>query len=261
VVPSRRFSNSPTSQIPIVAICSDYSKMKRLKNIFIILLFSLTLVSCRQTKKKQQIEQKELQKQVEKKYDKIISDSTNKINDKNKITKQKELELANPLDLESKYLVDYKSETYKIFIGENYKLSDQIIDWQWAYLNDPDDKIDSSGKDEFLFLGEPLLKYNKGEWLPSLHIKTNKNIITSFLCSILFDITGKGKKETMIFLKLLSNDIKQLKQKKVINSIVEYGVYEKATQNYIETFKLTKAKGNEDDRFEYSVKLKLKNGS
>jgi hypothetical protein len=56
--------------------------MKKLKNIYTILLFSQTLVSCGQTKTKQKTEQIELQKQVESKYDKIISDSTNKLTDK-----------------------------------------------------------------------------------------------------------------------------------------------------------------------------------
>lgn len=55
--------------------------MIRPKNIFTILLFCLTLVSCGQTKTKQQIEQKELQKTVEH-YDKVISDSTNKLTNK-----------------------------------------------------------------------------------------------------------------------------------------------------------------------------------
>jgi hypothetical protein len=56
--------------------------MKIIKNIFLILFLCLTLVSCGQTKTKQKIEQKELQKQVENKYDKIISDSTNRLTDK-----------------------------------------------------------------------------------------------------------------------------------------------------------------------------------
>jgi hypothetical protein len=56
--------------------------MKRLNNIFTVLLFNLTLVSCGQTKTKQQIEQKELPKKVESKYDKVISDSTNKLTNK-----------------------------------------------------------------------------------------------------------------------------------------------------------------------------------
>jgi hypothetical protein len=53
-----------------------------MKNIFTILFFCLTLVSCGQTKTKKQIEQKELPNKVENKYDKIISDSTNKLTDK-----------------------------------------------------------------------------------------------------------------------------------------------------------------------------------
>ena len=52
------------------------------KKIFTILLFSLLLVSCGQTKTRQQIDQNELQKKVENKYEKIISDSTNKLTNK-----------------------------------------------------------------------------------------------------------------------------------------------------------------------------------
>ncbi|RYY68468.1 MAG: hypothetical protein EOO13_12220 [Chitinophagaceae bacterium] len=56
--------------------------MKRLKNIFPILLFSQTLISCGDTKTKQDIGQGALQNPVESKYDKVISDSTNKLSSK-----------------------------------------------------------------------------------------------------------------------------------------------------------------------------------
>jgi len=56
--------------------------MKRPKNILTILLFSLTLVSCGQTKTKQQIDRNELQNKLENKHHKIVSDSTNKLTDK-----------------------------------------------------------------------------------------------------------------------------------------------------------------------------------
>ena len=52
------------------------------KNILAFIFFSLALISCGQTKTKQQIEQNKIQKQVENKYNKIISDSTNKLTDK-----------------------------------------------------------------------------------------------------------------------------------------------------------------------------------
>lgn len=56
--------------------------MKILKNIFTILLFSVTSVSCEQTKNKEQSENNEQQNKGEITYTKIISDSTNKLTDK-----------------------------------------------------------------------------------------------------------------------------------------------------------------------------------
>ena len=53
--------------------------MKILKNILTILLLILTLVSCGQTKTKQQSDKKEQQNKPEHKYTKVISDSTNKL--------------------------------------------------------------------------------------------------------------------------------------------------------------------------------------
>ena len=155
--------------------------------------------------------------------------------------------------------VDYKSDTLKILINNNYKATDSIIDWQWATLADPDDKIDSTGIDAFLYLGESLIKYNNGEWLPALHIKTDKNIITSFTCSILFTLEDKPT-SVDDFLKLLSIDIKQLKNDNIFSSIKNNGFYETTKNDCIETFKLTKAKELENDRFEYTIKARQKKG-
>jgi hypothetical protein len=156
-------------------------------------------------------------------------------------------------------LIDYKSDTLRISIGENYKLTDKIIDWRWAALADLDDKIDSTGIDAFLYLGEPLIKFNNGEWLPSLHIETDKNIITSFTCSILFSLEDKPTSVDN-FLLLLRKDIKQLKDDKIVKSLKEKGFYETTKNDCVETFKLTKAKELENDRFEYIIKARQKNG-
>ncbi|MCM2556702.1 hypothetical protein NAL32_20115 [Chryseobacterium sp. Ch-15] len=56
--------------------------MMRHKNILIILLCSLTLISCGQTETKERIDENTMNKQVEKKYKKVISDPTNKLTDK-----------------------------------------------------------------------------------------------------------------------------------------------------------------------------------
>jgi len=150
-------------------------------------------------------------------------------------------------------LVDYKSDTYKILLGDNYKKSDLIIDWRWASEADTDGRIDSTGKDAFMFLGEPLIKYNEEEWLPSLHIETDNNIITSFTCSVLFNLADITNSETT-FLRILSKDIKQLENNEVIKTLTKQGVYEIKTQEVIEVFRLTKGKEYEYDKFEYTVK-------
>jgi hypothetical protein len=156
-------------------------------------------------------------------------------------------------------LVDYKSDTFKISIGENYKITDNVIDWRWAALADPDDKVDSTGIDTFQYLGESLIKYNNGEWLPSLHIETNKNLITSFTCSVLFSLEDKSG-SVDDFLKLLSKDIKQLKNDNIVSSIKKNGFYETTKNDCVETFKLTKARELENDIFEYTIKARQKNG-
>lgn len=148
-------------------------------------------------------------------------------------------------------LIDYKSNTYKISLGENYNKSNLIIDWSRGSEAD----IDSTGKDAFIFLGEPLIKYNEGEWLPSLHIETDNNVITSFKCSVLFNLADTTNAETT-FLKILSKDIKQLENNEVIKTLIKHGFYEIKTQESSEIFKLTKGKEYDYDKFEYTVKTR-----
>ncbi len=112
----------------------------------------------------------------------------------------------------------------------------------------------------FLYLEEPLIQYNNGEWLPSLHIETDKNIITTFACSILFELTDTTEREITTFLKLLGKDIKQLQSEDVRSLLAKNGVYEKTTRNFVETFILVKAGEYENDRFEYRVNPKGENG-
>lgn len=154
-------------------------------------------------------------------------------------------------------LVDYKRDRYKISVGGNYKTSDRIIGWSWAAENDPDGVIDPEGKDAFMFLGEPLISYNGGEWLPALYIETDKDIITSFTCSVIFVLADRADAGTA-FLSRLSKDIKQLENSEVIKSLINKGIYKKHTQGYVEIFRLIKGLENEYDRFEYMVTLSLR---
>lgn len=150
--------------------------------------------------------------------------------------------------------VDYKSHIYKIALGENYKKSGLVIDWSWASEADIDGKIDATGKDAFLFLSEPHIKYNDEEWLPSLHIETDKNIITSFTSSVLFNLADTVDAETT-FLRILSKDITQLQNNDIIQTLIEKGIYETITPEVTEVFKLTTGKEGEYDTFEYTIKL------
>lgn len=156
-------------------------------------------------------------------------------------------------------LIDYKSDTYKISIGDNYKLSDKIIDWHWDAMADDDGIIDSTGMDAFKYLGEPLINYNEGEWLPALRISTDKNIITSFTCSVLFNLE-ENPLAVASFLRLLSNDIKQLKNDEIVKSLGTKGFYEINNADYVETFELKKGKEYEHDKFAYTIKVRQKNG-
>ena len=151
-------------------------------------------------------------------------------------------------------IVDYKSDIYAISIGENYKKSDKIINWRWDAEGDPDRKIDSTGIDTFLYLGEPLIKYNGSEYLPALFIKTDRNIIKSFKCSMLFDLKN-DENASNEFLTLISQKIKKLKSDSIKELLTQKGKIEIIKRNITETYKLTKHKGMTNHSFEYKVSL------
>jgi hypothetical protein len=149
-------------------------------------------------------------------------------------------------------LVDYKKDVYRLSLGEDYKVSRQIIHWRWAAEDDPDGKIDSTGTDAFMYLGEPLIHYNGAEYLPSLHIETNKNLITSFICSVLFNLeTDRNAIDK--FLGLMSGSISALKVDSVVSSIKTKGVYTHSSNEIVETYSLTKAEGYGSDEFKYTI--------
>ena len=126
-------------------------------------------------------------------------------------------------------------------------------------MADDDGIIDSAGKDAFLYLGEPLVNYNDGEWLPSLRISTDKNIITSFTCSVLFNLE-ENPSSIASFLRLLSNDIQQLKNDEIVKSLGTKGFYEMNNADYVETFELKKGKESAYDKCEYTINVSQKNG-
>ncbi len=152
-----------------------------------------------------------------------------------------------------KKVVDYKSDTYKISLGDNYKISDKFIDWRWAAMNDKDGKLDSIGPNAFKYLGEPLLKYNSTVYLPTLDIETKGNFITSFSCSILFNLEESDKTGNK-FLTLISEDIQQLSVNSIRNQIAAGRVYQIVTRDYAESYTLTKGKELEYVKFEYTIK-------
>ncbi len=199
--------------------------MRKISRLFIIFNLAFHFLSCKETKNK------------------LHNSNLKKIDTTSK--------------LPQKILVDYKKSNYKISIGEDYKISEKIIDWQWAAMADNDDKIDSTGKDVFLFLGEPLIKLNNGEYLPTLFIETDKNNITKFTCSVYADFEN-DKRNIEKLLKLMSKYIEQLNDKKIFDAILKNGEYVKETENIKEKFRVTKLKDSEtsNDTFEYIITLK-----
>ncbi|MFK8044787.1 MAG: hypothetical protein AB8B72_04790 [Crocinitomicaceae bacterium] len=155
-----------------------------------------------------------------------------------------------------RYVVDYKTETYNIALGETYKVSDKLIDWRWSGEIDPDDTVDSTGIDTFHSLSEPLISYDAAEWLPALHIQTSKNVITSFSCSILFSLSERDSLGDE-FLRILDHHFTRLQNDTIVNLIISEGLYTvQQSERIAETYQLIKANGNGYDVFEYHAKIK-----
>lgn len=150
------------------------------------------------------------------------------------------------------YPVDYKSKEYKISLGDSYTASDRIVNWSWAALDDPDGVPNPAGSDSYISLGEPLIKYNCGQWLPSLFIRTDNGIITSFTCSVLFRMKEEPSGIDDFF-DILGESISRLTDTEVREVLKESGYYEMTVTGFMETFILTPSEGEAYDRFEYTV--------
>lgn len=153
--------------------------------------------------------------------------------------------------LEQTKLVDYKRDQYQIRIGENYKSSK--IDWRWNAMSDEDGKLGADGKDAFMYLGEPVIKYNDNEWLVALYITTEKEIITSVTCSVVFALDTEKPNAKADFLKLLNKDITQLQSPTIVNALVTKGIYKISEDGFTEVFSFTKQDHSEYSKFEYKV--------
>lgn len=148
----------------------------------------------------------------------------------------------------NKMLVNYKSDTYGILLGDNYKTGNQTVDWQYDH---------ESGHDSsFMFLCEPLIHYNNMECLPALHIKTGNGIIIQFSCSILFLLEDR-EDSIEDFLNIIGKDMKQLQTDTVKKRIISDGIFETQSKNHIETYTLTKKHERDGtyDCFEYIAKI------
>ncbi|SIS38163.1 hypothetical protein SAMN05421768_10668 [Chryseobacterium joostei] len=153
--------------------------------------------------------------------------------------------------LEQTKLVDYKRDQYQIRIGENYKNSK--IDWRWNAMSDEDGHISPKGKDAFMYLGEPVIKYNDNEWLVALYITTEKEIITSVICSVVFALDTEKQNAKADFLKLLNKDITQLQNPTIVKALVTKGIYKTSEDSFTSVFSLTKQDRSEYSTFEYKV--------
>lgn len=149
-------------------------------------------------------------------------------------------------------LVDYKSDTYKIAIGESYTISDQKIDWHWDHMADEGYPIDSTGQDAFLSTGEPLFRFKDGEFLPALFISTDRNIITKFSCEMLVDGIETSA-DAAGFLELMARDIQCLRQMEVSQALLKQGTYTRMREGCVETLELLRGDSTDFDHFSYSI--------
>lgn len=147
----------------------------------------------------------------------------------------------------SKIWVDYKSDTYGIMLGDHKRGSQTVIDWQY----DPNSEPDSV----FMSLGEPLIHYNRMEWLPALRIKTDNGMIVSFSCSISFFLEEK-EDSVEDFLNIIGRDIKQLQIDSIRQHIILDGIAVIQSENHMATYKLIKRNecGSVYDQFTYMIK-------
>lgn len=147
---------------------------------------------------------------------------------------------------------DFKKDQQYISIGENYHVTAHFIAWQWAALADDDNKIDSTGIDCFMYLGEPSIEYNNSSYRPALFIETESNIISSFTYSILFDLEDLPDSEEN-FLLMISESIQKLKTDSVRSQLIATGKFEVQADHYYEIYELKITEDSGFDRFVYRI--------
>lgn len=155
---------------------------------------------------------------------------------------------------ENPHLVDYKSDVYRIAVGENFRISAKKIAWNWAAMADRDGVLDSTGLDNYVYFGEPLISFNDNSWLPVLHIETRENQIVSFTCSMLFDMPEDPAALDDLF-KELGKSISLLNNEFVIHCLKTNGEFATPSGACLHSIKLWLAGRAEYSRFEYTMKF------
>lgn len=86
---------------------------------------------------------------------------------------------------DSDSLVDYKSNKYKLFIGQSLDSMNKIIELRHDFMTD-DGKINDSGITHYMNIGEDLVNIDNTDCLPALFFTIDKEKLIEFKCSILF---------------------------------------------------------------------------
>jgi len=152
--------------------------------------------------------------------------------------------------------IDYKVNKYGLMIGHTFNSINTPIDWTWAAEVDIDGKIDSTGMDSYMYLGEPLIRINGTDCLPALFIETKKDLITEFSCSILF-WTENYSSSVEEVIKIIKTDIGLLNDSAVIKSLTDNSKYQREIENCIESIEISFDKKTGSGTFIYKIKNKV----
>ncbi|WP_196887436.1 hypothetical protein [Aureivirga sp. CE67] len=129
--------------------------------------------------------------------------------------------------------IKYDFNNLKLHLNSSINAPESKIDWRWDYMSSNNGIPDSIGVEHYFNINQPSFKYLYEETLPSISIKTDKNLIKEFYIVTIFHLEDsliQTKKEVL-------NNLSRyglLKEEGVIEKLIEKNSYKKEYENYFE---------------------------
>jgi hypothetical protein len=137
--------------------------------------------------------------------------------------------------------INYKFKELKLFLNSNINNRTSQNFWSWDYMNSNNPGPDSSGYDYYMNHSQQVFRFNNQETLPSLSIKTYKNMIVQFSATVIFDASNSNKQTISTLLNSLKT-FDLLKDEKVKNILLEKRFYSTKKRHSLETLFLNVSK-------------------